>query len=219
MTLPGELRNHIYALVFRDHVQDNKKWRPDEDSVAKSAALILTCKQVHQEALGIFYAAAVFESNFVNTMEVWGSRIGKERARLIRHARIFSSSSLGKDRWFRRERLLHDRPFIGYSNGNNDFAEELDTWYRTGLHGLGFPPFYVWTRDPESEARSWRVYLNFRTRHPLCNTPEAQAAAQKEADDLNFPSWIREFDSLTDSVPRGPIRINTDEPTSFWSTC
>ena len=53
--LPPEMRNYIYELVF-----ENEVLRLDEDS--NMSTHLYTCKQIHNEAINIFHANIIFET-------------------------------------------------------------------------------------------------------------------------------------------------------------
>ncbi|KAF2753715.1 hypothetical protein EJ05DRAFT_169601 [Pseudovirgaria hyperparasitica] len=57
MTLPPELRNKIYRMLFLAK-DDFKFWHPD--NFCRSATFLSTCKQIHQEGTGILYGENTF---------------------------------------------------------------------------------------------------------------------------------------------------------------
>ncbi|CAK1354192.1 unnamed protein product [Cercospora beticola] len=97
MSLPAELRNHIYAyslggvwLGLHDYDESDK----DKLLDARNApGILLTCKRIHQEAIGIFYSTAIFsfplawcndEPIFNTRTKQWLTSIGYGRASQIK---------------------------------------------------------------------------------------------------------------------------------------
>jgi hypothetical protein len=99
LTLPGEIRNHIYDVLFkRDRpVQlvvctDGKGCRPvrDGSAVLDGASLLGTCRQIYVEATGILYAQNTFNvtdvhngfyaNRLVEQVGFWLTKIGRHTA-------------------------------------------------------------------------------------------------------------------------------------------
>lgn len=108
--LPTELREEIYGIVFGDtvvHLCYNllPDLNPSPFCVAPDVpGLLLACKQMHFDAIRVFYATAIFQ--FHESVEIrgagmnrlewlpprstefWLLRIGSERAQHVKHMRI-----------------------------------------------------------------------------------------------------------------------------------
>lgn len=86
--LPAELRNRIYRLAL--HTQDKIEITPA--GFEGSMALLQTCKQVRQEAIGIFFAENGFKVtvnlDMSNALCGWMSAIGDDSIRLLKDVSI-----------------------------------------------------------------------------------------------------------------------------------
>lgn len=95
MSLPAELRNRVYALALPGpYVSIQKCILVTEPDVSTAPALLLTCKRVHQEAIGIYYSSTIFlnqpshllePSERNDDLENWLRGIGSARVCRIQH--------------------------------------------------------------------------------------------------------------------------------------
>jgi len=114
--LSAELRNHIYHLAL---VQDSpirmcwlhRENKSDENCIQyqtyrkfNQPPLLGLCRQIHNEALAIFYGANVFQSNRGDTVVWWLQGIGKQNRSLIREIRGFAIDSPWETSWRASER-------------------------------------------------------------------------------------------------------------------
>ncbi|USW48564.1 hypothetical protein Slin15195_G018830 [Septoria linicola] len=86
MSLPAELRNHIYELALSDTVVKIENFREGYNSINRSPGLILTCHQICREALGLYYSVARFTMQYgeQSCLSSWLDSIGQERSDLIK---------------------------------------------------------------------------------------------------------------------------------------
>ena len=86
-TLPPELRNMVYEWVLhRAEIGITSRTRKNTRGRSASTALLLTCKQVHIEAIQLYYHASRFHLGYGAYYRVkeWLRSIGAARASLIR---------------------------------------------------------------------------------------------------------------------------------------
>ncbi|CAK3925155.1 Hypothetical predicted protein [Lecanosticta acicola] len=99
--LPAELRNHIYHLVLSEMITYISK-----DTVIKTPAVtyksrpvhgfcfdqtpgvLLTCKQIHVEAIKVYYANADFVFTAASHLERWARKARPENKKCIQKARV-----------------------------------------------------------------------------------------------------------------------------------
>ncbi|KAK5118227.1 hypothetical protein LTR85_008207 [Meristemomyces frigidus] len=84
LALPPELRNRIYHMTFED-VEVNL---PITSSEMSKLGLLLTCKRLHQECLGIFYRSVTFTVLYASHLDSCLGGLPKERLRLLRDIRF-----------------------------------------------------------------------------------------------------------------------------------
>ncbi|PIB02191.1 hypothetical protein CB0940_01919 [Cercospora beticola] len=101
MSLPGELRNRIYALALPGpYITVQHYLLGTMPDITTAPALLLTCKRIHQEAIGIYYSSTIFlnqpshllkPSERNDDLEKWLRGIGSARVCRIQH--------IWTDRW------------------------------------------------------------------------------------------------------------------------
>lgn len=95
MSLPGELRNRIYALALPGpYVTVQKYLLGFMPHITTAPALLLTCKRIHQESIGIYYSSTIFlnqpshllkPSERNDDLDKWLRGIGSARVCRIQH--------------------------------------------------------------------------------------------------------------------------------------
>jgi hypothetical protein len=210
--LPPELRNRIYALVFENHVSDAAKGPTihyegsltnDKRIAASTPGLILTCKQLHQEALGIFYTHAKFQFFCLEQLEMWQWRIGKPRTVLMRHVRIMNLAS-GRE-WS----VKYEKEAIAEWSRQGKFNSELEVWLRIGPHSSKFGGriFILWTRNPDVDAKSWREWQESRSSERFMKDLKGRIAAGDFVKDFDYPMWLIDIESKCYPEPRWKLNV------------
>lgn len=82
LTVPAELRNRVYSLVFDNCIHDVTILVRFRKS-AKPTSLLLACKQVYQEAIGIFYSNAIIASTGTSDLVHWIKHIPPQHYHLV----------------------------------------------------------------------------------------------------------------------------------------
>jgi len=99
LRLPPELRNCIYRTLFNDAEISLI------DTRIKAPGILLTCKQTHQESIGLFYNETTFTSRSFCDIETWLTGLPTEYLRLVRDVRC-------QTRRATQERTVEDLEFI-----------------------------------------------------------------------------------------------------------
>jgi hypothetical protein len=90
LALPPEIRNLFYESIFEDftaHIVPCQWYRPP--------SMLLVCKQIHGEAIAVFYNAATFQTQNISVLERRLLRLRQSHRRLIRRIRIDSAANHG----------------------------------------------------------------------------------------------------------------------------
>lgn len=95
LSLPAELRNSIYEYTFLlSPVELRPRKRPSNPKGRLTASgLLLACKQIHQEAMPIYYSATTFYLDVapVSRIAEWAKSIGPLRRQLIQDIHLAES--------------------------------------------------------------------------------------------------------------------------------
>lgn len=85
LDLPPEIRNNIYEMVFEGTIIKVDR----EDLPSTAPGLLRTCRQIYNEAVGMYHASATIYSRFYFRLYMWlkrrGNRQGVKNA-LLDHA-------------------------------------------------------------------------------------------------------------------------------------
>lgn len=104
LDLPGEIRNEIYSLAmlegctislelidkdtFRHSYRNKNKVEQAECPARRAVVLALTCKQIHQESLSLFYGNNKFKLENFGELKAFIKAIGEGNARAIRYVAV-----------------------------------------------------------------------------------------------------------------------------------
>lgn len=91
MNLPPELRNIIYEMVFDStiiHIAKKTGGPRTRKPAQQAPALLLSCRQTHDEATKIYYSRTTFDFDCVRRLSAWTRKIGSLRRRTVEHVRL-----------------------------------------------------------------------------------------------------------------------------------
>ncbi|MCJ1333448.1 hypothetical protein MMC10_010147 [Thelotrema lepadinum] len=91
LELPADVRSTIYKLVLTDRtveIPQRRKLYPF--GCLLPDALVMTCKQIHDEAIKEYYACSTFEIKYAAAYRLnqWIKKIGPARASLLKDVRM-----------------------------------------------------------------------------------------------------------------------------------
>ncbi|KAK4618076.1 hypothetical protein CLAFUW4_11776 [Fulvia fulva] len=95
LSLPPEIRNRIYGFVFFSSV---RKWpgkaldTRKNKAVSTAEPLVMVCKQLHAEALPVFYAETTFLFGHALSFKHWTRAIGQQKCQMLRDVLIMPES-------------------------------------------------------------------------------------------------------------------------------
>ena len=118
LRLPPEIRNMVYELIFQGEVTNIPSYsKIRETGKIRAPALLRTCKQVHYEALAMYYSLAMFFFSRITTngAKRWIEAIGHARIALV-------SSACFPSLYFR---WSSERSFDGHAQVSADYAHRF----------------------------------------------------------------------------------------------
>ena len=98
LRLPAELRNMIYEFTFSHcRVEIPRRRKRESYGRSKPNNLLLACRQIHEEAIQLYYIHATFcfDTGGLYRLPEWVKKIGLARAMLLKHVNF----GLGISMW------------------------------------------------------------------------------------------------------------------------
>jgi len=142
LSLPPELRNSIYRLVFKS---EGEYIEIEPSHIHKHDGILQTCRQIREEGAAIFYAENTFISRFgvgsSNFVLAWLSAIGRRNVQSIRGLVITFVSS-------ETTRCLAEgargMPYAPFASGPHDaFVVSTAAGLAQGIVAEGVPPYVI----------------------------------------------------------------------------
>ncbi|KAM3415887.1 hypothetical protein BST61_g9389 [Cercospora zeina] len=243
MSLPSELRNRIWTLFFGGSIKDlcavsYAACGMDADWSFQSSPppLLLTCKQVYAEAVGIYYSTTTFSTKISPTrigaerFTAWMEAIGFEKGSLIKDMRFFVSSAYDDLISVDCEAGRNEKIIISDSSDllrvvgeaiaskyNGALRVSANLWYHEEEGG-----FEIWTSNPlETDREARRAYKQGKEAYEDWLLRKSSVVSRwhmhnpSPHDDLNMEPWQ---ERLLDAFDKWYLEKYSKVAT-FWCGC
>jgi hypothetical protein len=198
MSLSAELRNRIYEFAFQGHINRTVytlRSRPVArsnsvqdvtrgESKAKPPGLILSCKQIHEEALGIFYSTASFLFEDMHLLRHWAETIGDCRKRLVRYVLMTGLNRPCNVQFHPKctEQICRSVGFDACIQVWNETVPFYDPVIKV--------TFKLWSKSPVDDAKAWVLYLKLREEQSSIDLIPTPVTTNLGATKPTLPSWL-----------------------------